>query len=206
MARVRVTPDAFELVYYDAAEIAALAERVADRVGVPADIEVSIEVDEALPRPLLGSYVDLVDGALSIWCSGGNFEDPHYPRRFSESLAGFELGSDLLRGADRLSPGFSEAPVDGELSDRRRAAWDVSARGRLTRLGFPVRESLSRYHFRLAHGFGDAADAVYDRLWGADSITWADIVAASDETEAVDPRPKPKARPGAKGSSFRIDA
>src|SRR5680860_879392 len=139
MARVRVTPDAFELVYYDAAEIAALAERVADRVGVPADIEVSIEVDEALPRPLLGSYVDLVDGALSIWCSGGNFEDPHYPRRFSESLAGFELGSDLLRGADRLSPGFSEAPVDGELSDRRRAAWDVSARGRLTRLGFPVR-------------------------------------------------------------------
>lgn len=194
------------MVHYETAAIATLAESLADRVGVAADVSVSLEVDETLARPLLGSYVDAADNALSIWCSGGNFEDPHYPRRFCESLAEVQLGADLLRGADRLSDGFGDAPGDGEISDRERTAWDTSAHGRLTRLGFDVREQLSRYHYRLAHGFGDGADAVYQRLWAADSLTWAEVVAASAETEAVDPRPKPKPRPGFRGSSLRVDA
>lgn len=207
MARVRVTPDPFEMVHYDTAVIAALAETIADRVGLPAEVAVSIEVDEVLGRPLLASFVDSAGGGLSIWYSGANFEDPHYPRKFSESLAEFHLGSELLRGADRLSPGFSEAPPEDELSDRWRAAWDASVHGRLTRLGFPVREPLCRYQFRLAHGFGDAADAVYDRLWVGDSITWSDIVAACDETEAADTRPKLKPRPGAlRATSLRTHA
>jgi hypothetical protein len=194
------------MVNYDAGAITALAEKLADRVGVPADTEVSLDVDEGLPRPLIVSYVDAVDGRIAIWCSGGNFEHPQYPRRFADHLAEFQLGRDLQRGADRLRAEFAAAPADGELSERQRAAWDAWAEGRLSRLGISVREPLSRYHYRLAHGFGDASDAVYDRLWHADALTWADLEAACAETEAADTRPKPKARPGAQGNSLRRTA
>lgn len=208
MAKISVTPDPFVLVDYDSGALAALVEKVAGRVGLADDVEIAIEVDEALPRPLIASYVDVVrdgdgHGRISIWCSGGNFEHPQYPRRFDDAGAEVELAVDLRRAADRLSPGFADAPPDSELSERQREAWNTSAAGRVSRLGFVVRESLVRYHFRLANGFGDAVDAVYERLWGADEITWADLEAACVETAATDARPTPKARPGAVGASLR---
>ena len=36
-----------------------------------------------------------------------------------------------------------------------------------------------RYAFRLRHGFSDAADRAFDRLWTASDLTWADILAIS---------------------------
>jgi hypothetical protein len=43
------------------------------------------------------------------------------------------------------------------------------------------------YHFRVRHGFNDTVDRVFQRLWDADGLTWADLVAASAEAagEAV---------------------
>ncbi len=208
MARVSVTPDPFVLVNYDSGALAALIEKVASRVGLPDDIEIAIEVDEALPRPLIASYVE-IDGAgdgpirVSIWCSGGNFEHPQYPRRFDDVGGEIKLAVDLLRAADRLAPGFADATPDAELSERQREAWDTSAAGRASRLGFAVREPLARYHFRLGNGFGDAVDAVYERLWGADEITWAEIETACVETAASDERPTPKVRPGTVGTTLR---
>jgi hypothetical protein len=40
------------------------------------------------------------------------------------------------------------------------------------------------YHFRNRHGFSDVADAAFARLWDASGLTWADIQAVCDETEA----------------------
>jgi hypothetical protein len=205
VSTVTVTPDPFVLVNYDSGTLGALVEKVAGRVGLPADVDVAIEVDEALPRPLIASYVDADPdaGTVSIWCSGGNFEHPQYPRRFDDAGAEIKLAVDLIRAADRFGPGFEGAPADSELSERQREAWDTSAAGRASRLGYAVREPLARYHFRLANGFGDAVDAVYERLWGAESITWAELDAACAETAAADRRPTPKVRPGAQGASLR---
>jgi len=204
VAKVSVTPDPFVLVNYDSGVLAALIEKVASRVGLPGDVEISIEVDEALPRPLIASYVEVDDtGKISLWCSGGNFEHPQYPRRFDDAGAEVKLAVDLVRAADRLTPGFAGAPADSELSERQREAWDTTAAGRVSRMGYSVREPLVRYHFRLSNGFGDAVDAVYERLWGADTIAWADLEAACAETAGVDQRPTPKVRPGTVGASLR---
>jgi hypothetical protein len=208
VVKVTVTPDPFVLVNYDAGALAALIETVASRVGLDDDVEIAIEVDEALPRPLIASYVDADDagdgrGRISIWCSGGNFEHPQYPRRFDDAGAELKLAVDLRRAADRLTPGFADAPPDSALSERQREAWETTAAGRVSRLGFAVREPLTRYHFRLSNGFGDAVDAVYERLWGGDDITWADLEAACVRTDAADERPTPKTRPGAAGTSLR---
>jgi len=208
VTKVTVSPDPFVLVDYDSGTLAALIEKVAAGVGVPDDVDVAILVDEALPRPLIASYVDVVDvgggvRGISIWCSGGNFEHPQYPRRFDDAGAEVKLATDLRRAADRLTPGFADAPPDSELTERQREAWDTSAGGRVSRLGYAVREPLARYHFRLSNGFGDAVDAVYERLWGSGELTWADLEAACAETAAADERPTPKARPGSVDSLRR---
>lgn len=206
MSDVSVTPDPFVLVQYDAAAIRALVADVAARVGVPADVAVSVTIDEALPRPLIASYVDVVgegDGReISLWCSGGNFEHPQYPRRFDDERAPSSLAVDLIRAADRLG-GCAAAPDDADLTDRQREAWATSASGRAARLGFDVREPLVRYHFRLANGFGDAVDAVFEQLWRSDGLTWDELEAACAETQAADGRPAPKPRPGAGPRTLR---
>lgn len=204
MARVQVTPDPFTLVEFDADRIVALAEEAAASVGLPDGVDVEIEVDEALPLPLTGSFADVVDGRAVLWFSGGAFEHPHRNRRLDEAAAGEYLARDLLRVTDRLGADFSDAPRDGDLTDQQRAAWDVWADGRLARLGCPIRESLRRYKFRLAHGFSDVVDAVYDRLWLSESLTWAELEAACAETAAVDTRSKPKSRTGKDRGSLRV--
>jgi hypothetical protein len=55
-------------------------------------------------------------------------------------------------------------------------------RGRLVRLGFTHYDNRQRrlYHFRNRHGFSDAADDAFDRLWMADGLAWSDIAALSE--------------------------
>ena len=66
-------------------------------------------------------------------------------------------------------------------------AWDVYCIGRLVRLGFKHYDNRQRrlYHFRNRHGFTDAADEAFERLWTADDLTWSDIAALSDEGRAA---------------------
>jgi len=35
------------------------------------------------------------------------------------------------------------------------------------------------------HGFSDAADAAFDRIWTADDLDWAALIAISDGARAV---------------------
>ena len=43
------------------------------------------------------------------------------------------------------------------------------------------------YQFRNRHGFTDASDAAFDRLWSADGLSWADISSISEEALAALP-------------------
>ena len=183
---VTVTPDPFTLIAYDGNEIAKIAEDVASLVGVAPGVDIAIEVDEELFAPLVGHTSDVVGGVIRIWISGGNFEDNRLPRTFSERQARRDLTLALLRANDRLQDDFAAAPPDGSLSRGERAAWDVYATGRAQRLGAPVRHQASLYEFRLQHGFTDIADAAFDRLWEAPSMTWDGIREVCKETGAVD--------------------
>jgi hypothetical protein len=215
MPSITVVPDPFTLVPYDATTIVRLAGEAAATAGFPDDVAVRLEVDEVLPHPLTGTFVDVaaqrsgssvgrsrtgaeaeranVTARLDIWMSGANFEDPKRPLKFQAELARAELVRAFLRAADRLRPEFAGAGADGDLSDRQRAAWDVWTEGRAERLGVPgTRPDRLRYHYRLHHGFNDAADAVFDRLWAAHALTWDDLEQACADTEAADTRARPK--------------
>ena len=194
MSRVRVTPETFELVEYDAGVIAGITEELAARVGIPDDAPIEVEVDEELPLPLTGSTADVESGTVKLWFSGADFESPHNRGVFEESLARAELALALFRGADRLAPAFASAPVDEELSDAQRQAWESWAEGRLTRLGEHERKMRRLYHFRLYNGFTDVADAYFEQLWNTESgaLNWDELDAICRECAAVDPRPTPK--------------
>ena len=49
MAKVTVSPDSFNLVFFEAAEIQRIAEGVADAIGLPADTEIQLNIDERVP-------------------------------------------------------------------------------------------------------------------------------------------------------------
>ncbi len=190
---ISLTPEAFTLVKYDAAELLAIAEDAASAVGVPDGVTIAIDVDEALPGPLIASASEVADGNLSFWFSGGCFEDPKRQSILEPEMSRTELGAAFLRGRDRLDGGFEDAPADGEISERQRAIWDVYAEGRLNqRGGFQINEARRRYTFRLRCGFNDVADAEYDRLWAATALSWAELERIEGRIEAADSRPAPK--------------
>ncbi|MGZ4803659.1 MAG: hypothetical protein ACXVKA_03345 [Acidimicrobiia bacterium] len=190
---ISLTPETFTLVKFDAAELLAIAEAAATAVGVPDDVSIAIDVDEALPLPLIASLIDAEDGALSAWFTGGCFEDPKYQAILQPDISKTELAAAFLRGRDRLDGGFEDAPADGEISERQRAIWDVYTEGRVSRLGgFVVNEPRRRYTYRLRCGFNDIADAEYEALWSATSLSWAGLVEIEDRLAAADPRPATK--------------
>jgi hypothetical protein len=203
VARIEVIPEQFTLVEYDAGVIAGLAEELAAKVGIPDDVPVRIEIDEELPLPLTGSTADVVDGRAELWFAGASFEDGRRRATFNEQLARSELAMELFRAADRLQPGFAEAPSDEDLTDGQRAAWEASAEGRAARLGEVTRKVRRQYVFRLYNGFTDYADEAFERLWSGDALSWADIESICAQCKAVDPRPEPKQKSAIRRDSLK---
>lgn len=181
---VTVEPEAFTLVSYDAGEIASIVDELVAAIGLPADLDVRIEVDESTPlgRASVSSIEPLV-----IAVESGALEDPKRPRNLSRSGSADVLGRLLFRVRDRLDPSFGTPPADNELTLPQSVAWDAYCVGRLVRLGFKHYDNRQRrlYHFRNRHGFSDSADEAFDRLWTADGLTWSDITSLSDR--AVNP-------------------
>lgn len=174
MTRVRVRPDAFSLVDFEAADIARMAAEVADGVGLPDDLDLIVEIDEATPFGSTAAAIDATTVTLSV--EGGAFENPKAIRQLSEEGTRLVLGRLLFRVRDRLDPAFGDPPPDPELTYAQHAAWDAYAVGRYARLaGVNGGRDRRRYAFRLRHGFTDAADRAFDRLWGGDGLTWADL-------------------------------
>ena len=174
MARVTVRPDIFSVVDYEAAHIARLAAEVATAVALPTDLDLVLEVDEASP---FGGTSTTVDGTtVTISLESGAFEDPKAIRKLSEEGTRLVLGRLLFRVRDRLDAAFGRPPSDRELTNAAHAAWDAYAVGRYARLaGIDGGRDRRRYAFRLRHGFSDAADRAFDRLWWGDGLTWADL-------------------------------
>ena len=171
-----VTPTSFVLVRYDHAEIVDLATKVVDRTGFPVDRDLLVEVDES--TPLQRVTVRAID-PVTIEVEGGAFEDPTRPRQLSVPITEAVLSKVLFRVADRLDGSFADAPVDAALSHAQLSAWNVYAVGRSTRAGFFGQQQRQRYGFRNRHRFSDAADAVFDRLWAAENLTWSELAALS---------------------------
>jgi len=190
MHSVTFSPEEFHLVQYDASEIASIVGDLADKVGL-GDRPIHIEVDEKTP---LGSSAVLSLDPITISVESGGFEDAKRLRQLSRESVEGVVGRHLMRTIDRLNPAFGEPPADDDLPIELYTAWDIYAVGRLERLGYPSQRERRRYHFRIRHGFTDVADRVFDRLWDADDLTWADIQAASDEAIAAKPPPPTKAR------------
>lgn len=182
MAKVVVTPETFTLVFYDAARIAALAGDVADRIGLPADAELRVEVDERMP---LGRVRVTSLAPITVSIEGGAIEDAKHPRQLSERGVLDVLGRTLRKVQDRLDPAFGEPPADDDLTLAQQVAWNAYAEGRNEALGFEVQKQRWLYHFRNRHGFNDVADGVFNRLWEGDGLRWADIEAACAATEAA---------------------
>lgn len=182
MAKVSVQPTEFHFVLFDASVIQQLVAEVADVVGLPADMEIQVEIDEA--TPLGRTHVSSIDPVvLSI--EGGAFENAKAPRQLSDKSVRDVTSRLLFRVADRLSGRFDDAPPDGEVPIPANVAWDVHAVGRASRAGIDVSKARRLYHFRNRHGFNDVADAAFETLWSADQMSWAEIEALVADVAAA---------------------
>lgn len=184
MAQVTVSPETFELIDFDAAEVASVAASVADAVGLGDDVKVQINIDEAVIMAKSSSRLE--GDTVVVDATGGAFESLRKARTFDETRCRTVLGQALLRARDRLDPAFGEPPADGDLDIHQETAWATSIEGRLHRSGvISGRPQRRIYHFRVRHGFNDTVDRVFDRLWNTDGLTWSDIQAASDEARGA---------------------
>jgi hypothetical protein len=176
---VSVIPETFSLVSYDAAEIASIIDELITAIGLPSDLDVRLEVDESTP---LGRAVVQSIQPLVITVESGALEDPKRPRNLSRTGSADVLGRLMFRVRDRLDPAFGDPPADDKLTLPQSVAWDAYCVGRLVRLGFQHYDNRQRrlYHFRNRHGFSDAADDAFERLWTADGLSWSDVTALSD--------------------------
>jgi hypothetical protein len=180
--RVTVTPVTFSLVAYDAARIAELVSEVGAWFGLGPDDEVRIDVTEQSP---LAEVVLTSTDPPVLHVDGGAFEDAKNPRNLSERAVRTVAARCLARVADRRRPGFADAPPEGELTIAQLDAWDCWALGRAARHGLDVHQPRWRYRFRTRHGFTDAADRAFDRLWAAEDLAWSDLAAACEQAAAT---------------------
>lgn len=179
MAEITVEPTEWKFVLFETDRIVSVASKIADEIGIT--VPIRIEVDETTPLGRVS--VDSLEPVV-VKAESGAFEDPKAPRKLSERSVADVLGRLFFRIKDRLDPAFGEAPPDADLTLPESTAWDAYAVGRASRMGYPASRQRRLYHFRNRHGFTDTADAVFDRLWNADGLAWADIQAAVEETEA----------------------
>jgi hypothetical protein len=189
---VTLVPEQFTLVKFDAAQVHELIDAAIADTGFPADVDVTVEVDEVLPHPLTASIVDVVDGAAKLWFTGGCFESPQRAAGLSVEHTKVELATALFRARDRITGGFESAPEDEALTERQRTVWDAYAEARVAALGYPVRVQRRRYVFRLYGGFNDVADAEFERLWSGGTLDWAELEATAARLVAADTRPESK--------------
>ena len=179
---VEVRPEEFSLVFFDADEIRALVESLAAQVGLPTDLPITVEVDET--TPLGKAELHSVEPVV-LRMESGALEDTKHRRHLDPVSATDVLGRLLFELRDRLDPAFGPAPGADELTLPETAAWQVHCVGRLGRLGHRVQRQRRLYQFRNRHGFTDAADEAFERLWTAEGLTWAQISEISEAARAA---------------------
>lgn len=166
---IRVLPETFEFVAFDAAYTARIAERVTALLGME-DLDVVIDVNES--SPLTRIDIDVQPGLVTIRPHSGALEDTRLPMQQSELATTVTIARGLLKGRDRLRGGFENAPADADLSLAQIAAWDTYIMGRISRLEIKVIKQAWVYNFRNRHGFSDGADTIFERVWSSDDLDW----------------------------------
>ena len=170
------------MVFFDPAEVRGIVEQLASEVGLPADLTIRLEVDES--TPLGNARVTSLDPVV-ISVESGALEDAKAPRQLDRVGSIDVLGRLLFEIRDRLDPGFGAPAAGEELTLQQSSAWQTYCVGRVGRLGHRVQRQRRLYHFRNRHGFTDAADAAFDRLWSGDGLTWPAISDLSDSALAA---------------------
>ena len=168
------------MVGFSADVIRDLTEEMLPRLGLDPDAEVKVEVDETTPV----GWADVTSlDPVTLAIESGALEDPKRPRQLSEPGSQNVIGRLLLQAGDRLDPAFGAPPLDEPLALPLANAWDTYCAGRLHSLGYRYYDQYQRrlYTFRNRHGFSDRGDAVFERLWNGDGLTWADLTALSEE-------------------------
>jgi hypothetical protein len=146
-------------VAYDAKRIGEITRELAEQLGVSNPI--SIEVDETTPLSKMSATIEgpaSPDSTILLKLQSGALEDTKHLTNFSEKRARLSLGRVMLRAVDRLRADFADAPADLQLTNSQNAAWDVYC-----------------YDFRNRFGFHDDIDVMFDRLWSAEDLGWADL-------------------------------
>jgi len=179
---VVLQPEEFTLVFFDAAELRAIAEGLAAEVGLPADLTITLAVDETTP---LGSARLASLDPVVITLESGALEDAKAPRQLDPVGSSDVLGRLLFEVRDRLDPTFGEPPLGDDLTLPLATAWQTYCVGRVGRLGHKVQRQRRLYHFRNRHGFTDAADQAFDRLWNGVDLTWPEIAEISEDARAA---------------------
>lgn len=179
---ITISPKTFAKVHYEHQEIIDVANDVIGRIDrLPADLSVAIEINEDAPTTRLKiTSLDPVVFAME----GGAFEDTRKPQYFGAEMASNSLGAILFEYLDRTDPAFGAPPVGEPTDFALKAAWSAYCFGRVSRLGIRVYRPKHRYNYRNRLGFSDTADADFERLWAAEGLTWADIVAVCPTADA----------------------
>ena len=174
-----VTPDTYNFVAFDTAYTARIAELMATQLGLD-DIDILIAVNEN--SSLTRIDIDVTDSLITIAPHSGAMEDTRRPRQQSELNTTITMARGMLRARDRLRGGFADAPVDTELSLPQAAIWDTYIMGRIAHMDIEVNKQAWVYNFRNRHGFSDAVDAVFEKVWNVSNTTWAELNALSAQT------------------------
>lgn len=179
-----VTPEEFSLVEYDATRIASIADGLRHDVGLPADLEIQVDVDET--TPMGRARIVSVDPVVLRFESGA-LEDPKRPRQLSEEGARDAIGRLLFRLRDALDPGFGLPQDLDEVPAAHQVAWDTYCMARLGRIGGHAARQRRLYQFRNRHGFTDVADHAFEELWNRDDLDYPRIAALSEAALAARP-------------------
>ncbi len=182
---ITVEPSTFEIVAFDAAEIAAAAAEIAEVLGC-SDLAVTIVIDER--TPMTRSSLESVDPVV-IGIEAGAIEDPRHIRHLHPGRLREVIARQLLGALDRRDPGHGAAVGDDHLTLAQRTAWETHIAGRLHRLGLRVTRARWEHRFALAHRSGPEASAAFTTLWEADRLPWGelDAISASVRPEPSEP-------------------
>lgn len=179
---VTVGPETFSFVEYAHDNILSVAEQAVREAALPEHASVHFEVVES--SPLGRVTVDVLEpdppARARFLVEGGAFENLKAPRTFDPDRAAEVLGRLSFRLADVLDPGFGFTGQFDGWPVPRLVAWDISAVGRLHRLGHKVSHDRWLYLFRNRHGFTDDADMAFEALWSGQPSTWDEIRSLSE--------------------------
>ncbi len=178
---VEVTPQTFTFVSFDSAYILRIAQRLIGIFGLE-DQNIRIDINET--TPLGKMHVEFGD-PIVINIQSGAFEDFSRPRQQSEPATTQSLGRILLKVSDRLSPEFADAPADEDLTLMQVAIWETYCVGRLSRHDIEINRQRWLYNFRNRHGFNDASDRAFEKIWNSDKLTWDQLQSISDTAVAL---------------------